>query len=142
MIPHALIEKVKTWWKTGWKFFGGMTKRAADLDPISGLSPPLGCSHPPHLILLYAMLCGSLLSSSRFLSNSGQILGRTSSKMSEAIACGDPISCSLHAKDPANVKPSLDPSTVLLAVSLLSDDLQPFTFSPESAWLVHTLQFR
>jgi len=46
--------------------------------------------------------------------------------MSEAIACGDPISCCLHAKDSANVMPSLDPSTVLLTVSLLSDDLQPF----------------
>jgi len=59
--------------------------------------------------------------------------------MSEAIACGGPISCCLHAKDPANVKPKLDASVVLLTVALLSDDLEPFVFSPESVWFIHTL---
>ena len=56
--------------------------------------------------------------------------------MSEAIACGGPISCCLHAKDPENDKPSLGSSTLLLTVALLLDDLQPFVSSPESAWLI------
>jgi len=62
--------------------------------------------------------------------------------MSEAIVCGGAISCCLHAKDPENVKSSLDPSTLLLTVTLLSDDLQPFVFNPESGWLIQTLQLR
>ena len=62
--------------------------------------------------------------------------------MSEAIACGNPVSCCLHAKDPTNVKLPLGPSTVLLTVTLLLDDLQPSVFSPESTWLIHALQFR
>ena len=61
--------------------------------------------------------------------------------MSEAIACGGPISCCLHAKDSASVKLPLGPSIVLLSVTLLSDDLQPSIFNPESAWPIHTLSF-
>jgi len=110
MILHALIETVKTWLEPGSSNFGGLTKRQKpNLDPPQLRVEPLHSALVVllDLYLLYAILCEHFLKTQGF----SLILARF-----EAIACGDPISCCLHAKDPANVKPSLSPSTVLLTV--------------------------